>query len=82
MLQIENEYGYLTDDPTHSYDLLNMWRSLNISTVFYLEDPARFWDYQYWDGAVIGLSETSDMLKYPNIDLSGLLTDKSLVFGG
>lgn len=82
MIQIENELGYIRDSPTHTLNLLSLWKSLGVEGEFYYEDPGELWENNYWPGAHIGLSESSDILKYLNIELSPRRSKSSLIFGG
>jgi hypothetical protein len=40
MLQIENEFGYVSSTPQHSQNLVAMWKELRIESEFYIEDAA------------------------------------------
>lgn len=59
-----------------------MWKDLGIFSEFYYEDPEEVWRNNYWKGAHIGLSESSNMLKYLNLELSSVRSKDSLIFGG
>jgi beta-galactosidase len=82
LLQIENEYGYIGESNQHLLNLVQIWYDLGVDCEFYIEDPGAFWDVSYWNGAHIGLSETSSLLRYVDIELSPKRNKDSLVFGG
>lgn len=58
-----------------------MWKSLNISTNFYYEDPYEHWQGQYNPGLSLGISGGHDISQYHDLANSDFFKDR-LIFGG
>jgi beta-galactosidase len=64
LIQIENEFGSLSEDSQHTFNLLKMWADLGVKSNFYYEDAAQWSGKHYWPGASLGISEGHHLYEY------------------